>query len=135
MKWADRAKIILKSPRARTDITDISGSSVLEAGKRRTDITDITDISGVKMTSVGSVGATCKVFSEKNGDAGAEVPFSMKPLPGRFWLDPIDNGFMPSVKTMQDLSECRGYPKACQRCRSLMTSGDCLLGPGGDDEQ
>lgn len=71
----------------------------------------------------------------ENENQGAEVPFSLNPLPNRYWLDPIDNGFMPSVKTMQDLSECRGYPKACQRCRSLMTSGDCLLGPGGDDEQ
>lgn len=135
MKWADRAKKILESPRTRTDITDISGSSVAEAGKTRTDITDITDISGVKMTSVGSVGATCKAFSEKNGDAGAEVPFSLKPLPGHHFIDPIDHHYLPSAKTMKDLSECRGYPKACQRCRSLMTSGDCLLGPGGDDEQ
>ncbi len=133
MRWADRAKKILESPRTRTDITDISGSSVVGAGKTRTDITDITDISGVKMTSVGSVGATCKAFSEKNGEAGAEVPFSLKPLSNRYWLDPIDNGFMPSVKTMQNLSECRGYPKACQRCRALMADMQtCMLGPVGD---
>jgi len=107
MKWGERAKKILECPRTQTDITDIRVP---------------------KGTSVGYVGATCKAFSEKNGEAGAERPFSMEPLPGRFWLDPIDNGFMVSAKTMADLSECRGYPQACRRCRSLMVSGDCLLG-------
>lgn len=107
MKWADRAKKILESPRTQTDITDISG---------------------MKMTSVGYVGATCKAFSEKNGKTWAEVPLSFTPLPGRYWLDPIDNGFMPSANTMTDLSECRGHPQACQRCRLLMADLEtCLL--------
>jgi cell division protein FtsX len=111
MKWAERARKILESPRARTDITDISG---------------------VKGASVGSVGATCKAFSEKNGKTWAEVPLSFNPLPGRYWLDPVDNGFLPSSKTMTDLSECRGYPEACQRCRLLMADLEtCLLGPEG----
>lgn len=51
MKWADRAKKILESPRTQTDITDISG---------------------MNMTSVGSVGATCKAFLENDVDIGAE---------------------------------------------------------------
>ena len=66
-------------------------------------------------------------------DAGAETPLSFEPKPGRFWLDPVDNGFLPDYKTMQDRKECRGCPQACQRCRALMTSGDCLLEPEGGD--
>ena len=113
MKWGERAKKILECPRTQTDITDVRVS---------------------KGTSVGYVGATCKAFSEKNGDSEAERPFSMEPLPGRFWLDPIDNGFMVSAKTMADLSECRGYPEACQRCRALMADLEtCLLEPEGGD--
>lgn len=111
MKWADRARKILESPRTRTDITDIRG---------------------VKGASVGSVGVTCKAFLENYVDAGAEVPLSFNSLLGRYWLDPVDNGFLSSPKTMSDLSECRGYPQACLRCRALMADMQtCLLGANG----
>lgn len=67
-------------------------------------------------------------------DAGAERPLSFEPLPGRFWLDPVDNGFLSDYKTMLDRKECRGCPQACQRCRALMADMEtCLLGPEGGD--
>lgn len=66
-------------------------------------------------------------------DAGAETPLSFESLPGRFWLDPVDNGFLPDYKTMLDRKECRGCPQACQRCRALMADLEtCQLGPGGE---
>ena len=75
---------------------------------------------------------TEKTIHAKTQDAGAEVPLSFNPLPGRYWLDPVENGFLPSSKTMTELSECRGYPDACQRCRLLMADLEtCLLGPEG----
>ena len=109
MRWTDRAKKILETAKTRTDRTDIS-------------------------PSVGYVGVTSGPFPEKNEIHGAERPFSLEPLPGRFWLDPIDNGFMPSAKTMTELSECKGYPRACLKCRLLMADMEtCLLGPEGGD--
>lgn len=76
--------------------------------------------------------ATEKTIHANTQDAGAEVPLSFDPLPGRYWLDPVENGFLPSSKTMTELSECRGYPDACQRCRLLMADLEtCLLGPEG----
>lgn len=78
---------------------------------------------------------TLKQALHGSQDAGAEVPLSFNPLPGRYWLDPVDNGFLPSSKTMTELSECRGYPDACQRCRLLMADLEtCLLGPEGGTE-
>ena len=75
---------------------------------------------------------TEKTTHAKTPDAGAEAPLSFDPLPGRYWLDPVENGFLPSSKTMTELSECRGYPDACQRCRLLMADLEtCLLGPEG----
>ena len=65
----------------------------------------------------------------KSNDGGAERPLSFEPLPGQFWLDPVLNGFKSNYKTMADLSECKGYPQACPRCRLSMVSGQCLLGP------
>ncbi|NCC04982.1 MAG: hypothetical protein EOM37_13295 [Proteobacteria bacterium] len=77
---------------------------------------------------------TEKTIVAKSNEGGAERPFSLEPLPGRYWLDPVDNGFMPSAKTMADLSECRGYPEACQRCRALMADLEsCLLAPEGQE--
>lgn len=69
-------------------------------------------------------------------ETGSETPISIEPLPGRYFIDPIEHHYLVSVKTMQNLSECRGYPQACQRCRALMADMQtCLLGPGGDDER
>ncbi len=68
----------------------------------------------------------------ENENQGAATPLSFDPLPGQFWLDPVLNGFMPNYKVMAGLSECRGYPQACPRCRLLMVSGECLFGPGCD---
>ena len=69
-------------------------------------------------------------------DAGTETPISMEPLPGHHFIDPVEHHYLPSAKTMKDLSECRGYSDACLKCRLLMADlKTCLLGPGGDDEQ
>lgn len=77
---------------------------------------------------------TEKTIVAKSNEGGSETPFSLEPLPGRFWLDPVDNGFLPDYKTMQDLSECKGHPQACQRCRALMADLEtCLLGPEGQE--
>ena len=65
-------------------------------------------------------------------DAGAETPLSLEPKPGQFWLDPVLNGFLPDYKTMATLTECKGHPRACSKCRLCMVSGECLLGPRGD---
>ena len=63
---------------------------------------------------------------------GAERPLPFEPLPGQFWLDPVLNGFLPDYKTMATLTECKGHPRACSKCRLCMVSGECLLGPRGD---
>jgi len=78
-------------------------------------------------------GPTEKPILAKSQDTDTEKPFSLEPLAGRYWLDPVVNGFLPAYKTMMDRKECRGCPEACQRCRALM--GDlenCLLGPWGE---
>ncbi len=71
--------------------------------------------------------------NEKQGAASA-VPVTdptFEPLPGQPFIDPKQAGFMVAYKVMTDLSECRGYPRACSKCRLLMVSGECLLGPEG----
>lgn len=66
--------------------------------------------------------------------AGAERPLSFEPLPGRYFIDPVEHGYLVANKVMAHLSECRGYPQACSRCRLLMADmKTCLLGPEGGD--
>lgn len=88
------------------------------------------------MAGVSPTCPTCptkKQALHESQDAGVETPISLEPLPGRYFIDPIEHHYLVSAKTMQDLSECRGYPKACQRCRALMADMQaCLLGPGSD---
>ncbi len=70
----------------------------------------------------------------KSNDAGAERPLTFDPLPGRYLIDPVEHGYLVANKVMADLSECRGYPQACPRCRLLMADmKTCLLGPEGGD--
>ncbi len=64
---------------------------------------------------------------------GAERPLPFEPLPGRYFIDPVERGYLVTNKVMADLSECKGYPQACPRCRLSMVSGQCLLGPEGGD--
>lgn len=89
------------------------------------------------MAGVSPTCPTCptkKQALHKSQDAGAETPLSFEPLPGRYWLDPVDNGFLPDYKTMLDRKECRGCPQACQRCRALMADLEtCMLEPEGGD--
>lgn len=89
------------------------------------------------MAGVSPTCPTCPTEKQQlhtNMDAGAETPLSFEPLPGQYWLDPVLNGFLPEYKTMADLSECRGYPRACMQCRALMADLEtCLLGPEGGD--
>ncbi len=71
----------------------------------------------------------------ENENQGAEVPFSLEPLPGRYWLDPVLNGFVPAYKHLASLTECRGYTQACMRCRALMADLEtCMLGPEGGEQ-
>lgn len=64
----------------------------------------------------------------------AARPLSLEPLPGRYFIDPVEHGYLASAKTMTALSECKGYPTACPRCRLLMDDErTCLLGPEGGD--
>ena len=93
------------------------------------------NLSGSWLNPTDPTDPTEKSIHANTQDAGAEVPLSFDPLPGRYWLDPVENGFLPSSKTMTELSECRGYPDACQRCRLLMADLEtCLLGPEGGTE-
>ena len=129
MKWADRAKKILESPKTRTDRTDISTS----VGSVGAPFKAFPEKNADGETSVGSVGSTFETSQEKNENAGAERPLSFEPLPGRYFIDPVEHGYLVANKVMADLSECRGYPQACSRCRLLMADmKTCLLGPGGD---
>ncbi len=133
MKWADRAKKILESPKTRTDITDRSHLHPTYVGSVGAPFKAFPEKNADGETSVGSVGSTFETSQEKNENAGAERPLSFEPLPGRYWLDPVLNCFLSDYKTMADLSECKGYPQACPRCRLSMVSGQCLLGPEGGD--
>lgn len=102
MSWAQRAKKILECPKAQTDITDTRG---------------------VTGTSVGYVGATSDVFSEKQEQGTAEaVPF----------CDPTERKWLSEYKVMDDLADCGGYPRRCGQCRLSMLSGECLLAPEVD---
>ena len=90
------------------------------------------NLGGARVNPTDPTDPTEKTAVAEFQDAGAEVPLSFDPLPGRFWLDPVDNGFLPAYKTMLDRKECRGYPDACQGCRLLMADLEtCLLGPEG----
>lgn len=93
------------------------------------------DSGNQRLARVSPTCPTCpteKPTLAKSNDAGAATPLTFSPLPDQFWLDPVLNGFKLNYKAMADLSECKGYPRACQRCRLLMADlKTCLLGPGG----
>lgn len=92
------------------------------------------NLGGARVNPTDPTDPTEKTAVATIQDAGAETPLSFEPQPGQFWLDPVDNGFLPDYKTMQDRKECRGCPQACQRCRALMADLEtCLLGPEGGE--